>query len=782
MFPRGKRTTMNNTYGMNLNAPNGTIDVHTSAYPYVIESNVNGGGERRVEESPSFLLDPANEVIEFHGRRTELADLSEWRDSSHSVSARLLYGPGGQGKSRLGKEFAKSCAAVGWIVLRVSNRRGERSLSGEIRGSETPRPVLVVIDYADRWTAQDIEAVMIEACAPSLSRSTVRVLLMARSHKHWWDVLCADVCSAINVDTDNWTAVALDPAIVDTAAEFTRIREAFADVLEVDLDGHAPVDFDTSQPASQRILSVHMAALADVFAARGDASIPVDSTLLTQYLIQREKAYWRRVIEREHPDVDIDDLAKVCFMATLTGVQSKANASSILQLSGVADDLGHAKSLLKAHSSCYPPSAKGIALEPLGPDLLREDYVAALLGDGALGDDEAEDILRALTCRNDKGGYDPWVASVIANLSEAARHPHVRAQYLEPIVGNDPELALTSGTAMSGVVRTCAVDVLVAVSAVLPDHSHVDLDAPIVALFEAIVDARLHLLEDDDAGLLLRWYGHCLSRVGRCEDATDVTSRAVEIHRRLAMQEPAVFGCELAMSLNNLGNGLSSLGRAEEAVDALFEAVEIHGRLTAQDPAGYEPSLAKSLHNLGNVLAHAEKYEEAVAFTYQAIEIQQRLIQRDATRHVPGLAMSLNNLGNVLARIGREEDALDVAIRSNELHRGLAFENPPAYEPDFAMSLVNLSNRFAMLENYEEACDALFEAAEIYRRLTKKSPALYDFGLALSLHNLRCYLSDLGREDEAATVRAELDAYLADEQFPSSTGRAVGYSLPLFPN
>ncbi|MCE6993489.1 hypothetical protein LZG04_01505 [Saccharothrix sp. S26] len=56
--------------------------------------------------SPGELLDPRYEVVPFHGRVPELAELARWRDGDAACSALLLHGPAGVGKTRLARHFA----------------------------------------------------------------------------------------------------------------------------------------------------------------------------------------------------------------------------------------------------------------------------------------------------------------------------------------------------------------------------------------------------------------------------------------------------------------------------------------------------------------------------------------------------------------------------------------------------------------------------------------------------------------------------------------------------
>ena len=45
-------------------------------------------------------------ISNFRGRETQLSSLGEWIEQENPVSVRLITGPGGSGKSRLGAEFA----------------------------------------------------------------------------------------------------------------------------------------------------------------------------------------------------------------------------------------------------------------------------------------------------------------------------------------------------------------------------------------------------------------------------------------------------------------------------------------------------------------------------------------------------------------------------------------------------------------------------------------------------------------------------------------------------
>src|SRR5437870_3930637 len=62
---------------------------------------------------PSQLLLASNRVVPFTGRENELARLRQWLDEPCRIGAKLMHGPGGQGKTRLAAEFAAESIRTG---------------------------------------------------------------------------------------------------------------------------------------------------------------------------------------------------------------------------------------------------------------------------------------------------------------------------------------------------------------------------------------------------------------------------------------------------------------------------------------------------------------------------------------------------------------------------------------------------------------------------------------------------------------------------------------------
>jgi tetratricopeptide (TPR) repeat protein/transcriptional regulator with XRE-family HTH domain len=143
----------------------------------------------------------------------------------------------------------------------------------------------------------------------------------------------------------------------------------------------------------------------------------------------------------------------------------------------------------------------------------------------------------------------------------------------------------------------------------------------------------------------------------------------------------------------------------------------------------------------------------------------------EAAGHREGYPQALGMLGDSLRGLGRLEEALDCHLRSVTLLQGHDYQYlPGAGEGILGLSLNRLGLTYAAMSNWRQAAERFDEAARLLRRHGMRrfeGEALLDSGRALRelgraaeararLQEAMQVFTDIGEEDSAATVRAEL--------------------------
>src|SRR5262249_22724250 len=115
-------------------------------------------------------------IVPFIDHAGSLTDLQAWCNSDERISVRLVVGPGGTGKTRLGLELCRHMVRRGLLagVYRDAGPSGLTALARE------PIHRLIVIDYADLQPdiVREVVAAMLDRL-PSRS-ARVRILLLLR--------------------------------------------------------------------------------------------------------------------------------------------------------------------------------------------------------------------------------------------------------------------------------------------------------------------------------------------------------------------------------------------------------------------------------------------------------------------------------------------------------------------------------------------------------------------------------------------------------------------------
>ncbi|MFJ8689577.1 tetratricopeptide repeat protein [Micromonospora wenchangensis] len=721
----------------------------------------------RARAQPSRLLLARHQIVPFTGRERTLDRLAAWVGGDEPVAALLVHGAGGQGKTRLAAQVGASCAEVGWAVWQVTHT--PTPVAGCTPVSRVALPggaVLAVVDYADRWPASALLALLTQLRDLHVrAGARVRVLMLARSDGYWWPALADRADSTLRVEVDQFPLPALSAdSVDDRPGLFAAAASRFADALDV----AAPVEGwpvpDLTGGRFGQVLAVHMAALAVVDAAgRGDV-LPGGRDAVSSYLLGREQAYWQQLHTRAEAPVQTppEVMHRAVVAATLTGARTRSVARHALTDAGFADTGPAADRLIDDHTTCYPPSDTRTVFEPLHPDRLGEDLIAL----STPGHDSSTRLERdwtseAVTALLTTSTTPPvWTSSAITVLVEAAhRWPHLATTVLYPLLRAHPQLAIAAGgatlTRLAG-IPSIDLTMLEALEPLLPTDRHIGLDIAAAAITDTLT--HHHLTHTDDPAQRARLHANHawrLNNAGQRQQALVPAEEAVRIRRNLAETNPDVHLPDLATSLNNLGNLLSELGRDEQALTHAEEALRIQRHLAKTNPDTHLPNLAASLDNLGISLSELGPCEQALTLTEEALRIRRGLAETNPDTHLPDLAASLGNLGNRLSELGRHEQALPPTEEALRVYRRLAETNPDTHLPNLAASLNNLGNRLSELGRHEQALAPAEEALRIRRHLAETNPDAYLPDLAASLNNLGNFLSEQRRREQALAPAEE---------------------------
>ncbi len=447
-----------------------------------------------LREQPSTLLNARRAAIAFTGREEELEALASWRELSALRGALLIHAAGGQGKTRLAAHAAGQAAAAGWTVG-WARHRDDTPNGGQALSVDGAEPLMLVLDYAERWPTADLQALLVRAAGHS---GRVRVLLLARSQPGW--AATEAVCDDLDIATET-PRLLPPPASTVTGRRrlFDQACARFAEIYELD-----PVPAFTppgrlDDAVYALTLGVHMAALAVVDAHAHQQQPPSGSADLSRYLLGRERRYWARL----HGEQQVTAAARTTFLAALAGAQTPPAATALLDRCALPDATGlSAQQLLDAHARCYPPSDPGTLLEPLYPDRLAEDFIALTLpgpSPGSHADAWAAHLLTTTHPTSDGAhltvlgpllarGTDQNPAActsraLIFLAAAAARFDAARDQ-LRTLLAADPALPVDAGgAALLAITPHTDADLATTISQHLPERDF-DLDPAAGALTE----------------------------------------------------------------------------------------------------------------------------------------------------------------------------------------------------------------------------------------------------------------------------------------------------------
>ncbi|MFB8755778.1 tetratricopeptide repeat protein [Streptomyces nigra] len=771
---------------------------------------------------PSLLLHADYGVVPFRRTDDELDRLSDWLAGPDRLTARLLTGPGGQGKTRLANEVVQRAKADGWTAGLLAEEVPAPVLN---RVREFRGPVLVVIDYAEARTEQ-IADVAAQLIARPVEQGPARLLLLARSSGVWPHLLRRHRDDRVSLLFTDLTERALPPVVTeptDRLAEYVRALEAFAARLGYPVPSTTAPDA-LGSPRYDRVLDVHAAALAALLdeAAPDGARARRDPLLR---VLDHERRYWAAAaVPHELPTPGRLRHDQVVSAATLFTAHSTAQARELFTALPTFDGEGYevVERHLRWLGSLYPGPE---ALNPLRPDRLGEDLVAATL--------------------LDQPEFVEWVAPVVRGtqvtraltvLGRAApRYPHVR-QAMAALLTADPATRLPPAIGVATQLQdTMLVEVLSEVSGAavgsgldleesvldhLPDSS-LTLAAFSVVSTRAALDAerRKEQPDTETVAQLTHNLSLRLSAVNQHDTALVHAAEAVAMYEELADADPesnpelgsalntlacayshagfpeeghdaAARSCDLlsrvdlgppehrqlyATALTNFGNVLNDLSRHREAIDAAEHALELtaalHDEAPDEDRVECLYRLANAQHNLSAIRAGAGLHAGALTAAEEAVRAFQDLDAHDGDRFRDAFVRALGNLSAAHSELGQAQEAAEVAETALRLARDLVERHGEGYLHLLADVLNNSGAALRRLGRHDEAVERLTEAVALYRTLSAFSPGVELPALAGALHNLGDCLLDSRQLYKAHDVYDEsIDIYrkLADPR-PDAT-------------
>jgi hypothetical protein len=712
--------------------------------------------------SPASLLRGDVEAVDFHGRDDLLQRLQDWCDAAGGLSARLLTGPGGVGKTRLAAQFARSMAEAGWAVLQLAEDPADTQLSHAYRALDgVAAALLIVVDYAETRRHQLHH---LATHLPDGKGGPVRLLLVARTAGDWLREAAAASPGLAFLSPSAVPEIEV-PQLADTVAgrkdAFARAVAGLA-VRLPEVAGQEGLDWarlastipepDLTQPRYGSILAIETAALAKLL-QDGHGARPAAAP--EEILLAHEERYWNKLARSRSVDMPDGDRLRRWAVTTATVCTATTEDDAIAtvrQTPGLADqpEALHRATARWLHDLYQGQHQYWASLQP---DRLAEHLVAAVLAqhphllDQSLPAATAPQVHHAFTILARASADHAHVADVIGRL--VTTHPALAPAAARVATETEHPQPLTS--ALDALLARGGLDrpVLQALADEIPVLTHVH-KARAVQIATALVNAYRDDQRDHGA-------------------------------RRLGRRRPSTMSPELAESLLYLGARLIDAERLGEAITVNKEALQMYRTLDAAQPRSFEPDLVAALSIQAFLLNDLGRHQQALRVAEEAVERQRKLVTLAATRpdalrpyfraHPGGfhldfinprrlgavppemfessLAMYLETLADVRSSLGQQEPALDAAQEAVGLLRDQAARYPQNSEPLLAGSLVTLSSMLREIGRGQEAVDSAREAAAIYQRLAEAKPDIYLDLQATALANLSALLSGVGRRDEA---------------------------------
>ncbi|MFE1884588.1 hypothetical protein [Streptomyces diastatochromogenes] len=737
-----------------------------------------GAGAGQQEEallSPAALLEPARQVVGFHGREELLERLKNWCEQD-GPGIWLVHAPGGQGKTRLALQLQANLGRTGlrqpgpaeprpWQVIWPRFDAGPEKLD---RLRHAVDPVLVVLDLAE-IRAPQLDA-LLKAAADPVRAEPFKLLLLARTAGEWWQSARRGPGNGKHLlgaaEVTDLPALLPDPTAREAA--YREALQAFADALPS--VGPRPRADWAELAASitppelrgsgwSNALTLHMTALADLLdaASRRSGSAPEaapgpdDRSLDTDYrsrdaedrLLEHQTWYWEQAAVAHGLGFDPESLEDTLALAMLVEPADEVQGLALLRRApALEDQTFDVRRRVGRWIRALCPGDPGRLWGTLQPDRLAERLVGRRLL-------AYPPLATALIDSPDL--TDSQAARLLALLTRAAAHPPLRAELAPHVTqicaAHLPRLALPAMDAATQVETPEPLITALSRHAKAPDTTITELER----LADHLPDSTYNLAELGVQLLEQIVESHLASKAG----ATDSLARkgAVQAEREL----------ELSRRLRQLSKNRLEMGLRAEGLAAAQAAVDLLRPLVTEGPDGARAELAAALNNVSVGQSELGLRAEAFTSAAEAVDIAQAIVDAEAapvdlSPRGPRrrLAQTLNTRAMAEGALGRPDDARNSSECAAHHLREMVALGAEDADDALANNLLLLSNCRAATGRYEDALEAAEEAVRNYEELAAKHPDAYGVALAggVGVHAQR--LAELGRSEEslAATRRS----------------------------
>lgn len=571
------------------------------------------------ENCPDWSLPVARHaVVPFVGRKAELTALRNWAAGPEPLSAALITGPGGSGKSRLAVELCAELSAAGWDAGLLPATALVGPLSDPAVRLDASRPTLLVLDFPEPSAA--LVAELVRGLAAHRHNPRIRLLLVARTSvgaapppAAWWRRL--DTAAGGRLKRLIRATVRLEDhplTLPERAGHAAAAIRAFATRPGAGdgLDRIRPFPLD--DPLYAVPLRVHLAALMRV---RGHEAGPGNE--LVHRFLNRERERWSR-----SPGAPDDGVAGAAVAVAMLFAPSPRELRALLSVVPGLDE-GRMAEVATWVAGLFPPDVRGgQPPEQQVPAVLPGTRLVIDVPDVVVGQvlEETAGLESLVTAVHDHPGRTAaHLARMLDVLRVCADHGRVRGALRSLVVHRLDRMLCEAamgpgeqlGDRLNAVLQLLRdePEVAGAVAALPPwQAGHPGVRALRVTLAEMLVE-RLRGGKRADVATALSTASVWLAAAGRLPEAVAAAGEAAEIFTAAPPYEQAEGQAE---ALFNQAACLLLSGVPELAVRPAREAAARFRILVEEDPR-YAAHAERAQYNLACALAGTGRLREAVS-------------------------------------------------------------------------------------------------------------------------------------------------------------------------